>query len=37
MFSYGNGRFTAFVSRHVYGPQDVLLLTPPVSFSPQSR
>lgn len=29
-----DGRFTALVSRHVYGPQDVLLLSPGNSPSP---
>lgn len=32
-----DGRFTVLVSRHIYGPQDVLLLTLPVSVSPQPR
>ncbi len=32
-----DGRTIALISRHVYGPQDVLLLTSPVSFPPQSR
>ena len=30
-FPSPNGRFTALISRHIYGPQDILLLTPPVS------
>ena len=32
-FPSPDGRFTALISRHVYGPQDVLLLSP-VSFLP---
>ncbi|GJM42548.1 MAG: hypothetical protein DHS20C20_28300 [Ardenticatenaceae bacterium] len=31
-----DGRFTALISRHIYGPQDVLLISPE-SFSPETR